>query len=542
MSKICPVCSVAYPDANAFCPTDGTTLRTVELDVGLIGSVIADRYLITELIGEGGMGRVYLARHVRLPQQAAIKILRAELVRDPASVSRFNREASNASQIEDLHVARVYDFGETTDGVVFLAMEYVQGTTLRRIIETEGPLAPRRAAELVRQIAAGLDAAHHLPKPLIHRDLKPDNVLVATSPNGRERVKVVDFGIAKAFGADDRSLTQTGFVVGTPEFMSPEQLLGEPLDARSDVYALGLVAYQCLTGTLPFQMTTPGRALMARLTDSPRQLLEQAPGHAWPASVQAAFDTVLARDRADRPETAGAFAERLVAAIDEAWPEPGAPIRAAVLPTPAFVPVPTASLAPRPAAPAPRRSVWPVAALVLAVAGGGVLYARGRSAAPTPTPPVDAPAVDTTVPTVPAAATGAAPRRAPSPARPAPATASTTASTTRPTLTPGVAVDSTAPTPADAAPASPLDSLVGAMDGRSVDAAEARTLAAAIRALVPTLGRDQRTRAQLALVRASILGGDLTGACEALRTATASATRAEQRAQIRRLDGQLGCE
>ena len=162
MPKICPVCDTVYSDANAFCPVDGTTLHVVDLEGGLIGSVVADRYLVTDLLGEGGMGKVYLARHVRLPQQAAIKVLRRDMVRDPAAIARFNREASNASRIDDEHVARVYDFGEASDGMVYLAMEYVPGRTLKEVVARDGALEPRRAADLVDQIAKGLDAAHRL--------------------------------------------------------------------------------------------------------------------------------------------------------------------------------------------------------------------------------------------------------------------------------------------------------------------------------------------------------------------------------------------
>ncbi|MDF1506204.1 serine/threonine-protein kinase, partial [Roseisolibacter sp. H3M3-2] len=319
VTKVCAVCDARYPDDLAFCARDGAALRAEGGGEELVGSVIAERYLVTRLLGEGGMGKVYLARHVRLPQQVAIKVLRADLAHDTAAVARFTREASNAAQIEQEHVARVYDFGETPDGLVYLAMEFVPGETLRHLVEREGALPPRRVAELVRQIAEGLDAAHQLPHPLIHRDLKPENVLIVTTASGRDRVKVMDFGIAKAFGVDERGLTRTGFVVGTPEFMSPEQLLGEPLDARSDVYALALVAFVCLTGQLPFESTTPERARLGRLLEPPRRLLDLAPEGAWPASLQAVLDDALSRDPAARPPTAGDFSERLSAAIGETW-------------------------------------------------------------------------------------------------------------------------------------------------------------------------------------------------------------------------------
>ncbi len=330
MPKVCPVCDTVYSDANAFCPTDGTTLHVVDVDGGLVGSVIADRYLVTDLLGEGGMGKVYLARHVRLPQQAAIKVLRRDMVQDPAAVARFNREASNASRIDDEHVARVYDFGEASGGTVYLAMEYVPGKTLKEVVAKAGALEPRRAVDVVNQIAMGLDAAHRLK--IIHRDLKPDNILVVEGTDGPDRVKVVDFGIAKAFGAADGNLTKTGFVVGTPEFMSPEQLMGAPLDARSDVYALGLVAFQCFTAALPFAGDSADQVMTARLTSPPRSL-QEATGTTWPTALQEAFDAALARDVTARPESAGAFA-RMVTAAMEGWAPGGAtPSAKVALPT-----------------------------------------------------------------------------------------------------------------------------------------------------------------------------------------------------------------
>ncbi len=322
MPKVCPVCDTVYPDANAFCPVDGTTLHVVDLEGGLIGSVVADRYLVTDLLGEGGMGKVYLARHVRLPQQAAIKVLRPEMVKDPAAVARFNREASNASRIDDENVARVYDFGEASGGTVYLAMEYVAGISLRDLLERDGPMEPRRAAGIIDQIGRGLDAAHRLK--IIHRDLKPDNILVIEGPDGRDRVKVVDFGIAKAFGAEEGNLTKTGFVVGTPEFMSPEQLTGRPLDARSDVFALGLVAYQCLTGALPFPGDTPEQKMAGRLMRAPLRL-DEVSDKGWSPALQEVFDAVLSREVEKRPESAGDFARRFSAAIEAgATGQPGA--------------------------------------------------------------------------------------------------------------------------------------------------------------------------------------------------------------------------
>ncbi len=313
MPKVCPNCAAQFADAFAVCPTDGATLRAADPGGDFIGTIVADRYVITEVLGEGGMGKVYRARHVRLPREAAIKVLHPRMVQDPAAVARFDREAANASRIDHENVVRVFDFGETQDGLVYLAMEFVAGQNLKDLVEKEGPLPLARAASFVRQVADGLDAAHRLG--IVHRDLKPDNILVVRDERGVERCKIADFGIAKAIGSGEKSLTQTGFVIGTPEYMSPEQLLGEEIDHRSDVYALALVAYQCLTGETPFDSKTPDRGMMARLTNQPRALADLRPAQAWPKDVQQVLNKGLDRERAKRYESAGQFAAALERAM-----------------------------------------------------------------------------------------------------------------------------------------------------------------------------------------------------------------------------------
>ncbi len=318
MPKVCPVCGNTFPDSSVFCPTDGSSLHLADIDGDLIGSVIADRYLITDMLGEGGMGKVYLARHVRLPQQAAIKVLRPEMKRDTDVVARFNREAANASRIEHERIARVFDYGESADGTVYLAMEYVPGRTLRTLLAADGAQSPERTAVLTRQVAEALDAAHRLG--IVHRDLKPDNIMVIEDPDLGDRCKVVDFGIAKAMGGDagEKALTRTGFVIGTPEFMSPEQLLGGAIDHRSDVYALALVSYQCLVGVLPFDVNTPGGGITQRLVEGAKPLAVVRPDIAWPASLQQVFDRGLAREPDDRYASAGEFARALESEV-AAW-------------------------------------------------------------------------------------------------------------------------------------------------------------------------------------------------------------------------------
>jgi serine/threonine-protein kinase len=387
MAKSCPTCSASYPDTTVFCPVDGAVLRAEAAEHSLLGTIIAERYLVTSLIGEGGMGMVYRAQHVKLPREAAIKVMHASLVRDPASLARFNREASAASKVEHESVARVFDFGETPDGLVYLAMEYLDGRTLKQLLEDEGPLPLGRAAALVHQIAAGLEAAHR--QGIVHRDLKPDNVLVVKDAKGREQAKIVDFGIAKAIGAGERALTRTGFVVGTPEYMSPEQLLGEDVDQRSDVYALALLTYQLLTGDMPFDSRTPDRGLMARLTSTPRPLSVVRPEGRWSDAVQTVLDRALHRDRDQRTRSAMDFALAFDVAIT-AKPSrpkpvtPPAPVIPARRPTPAN-PTPVKP-APAPPVPAPVALPTPPQA-----AAPYVTPAQGRM--PTPFPPPARPQV-----------------------------------------------------------------------------------------------------------------------------------------------------
>ena len=195
VTKVCPQCGGEYETSDRFCPKDGSPLRPKSGGDPLVGRVIADRYLILARLGEGGMGRVYLAEHVKMNRQCAIKVMNPSLVNDSESSQRFAREASNAARILHPNVAAVFDYGEA-DKVVYLVMEYVDGESLSAILQKDGALDPRRAIDLARQVADGLHAAHELG--IVHRDLKPDNVIVTRNRAGKEIAKVVDFGIAKA--------------------------------------------------------------------------------------------------------------------------------------------------------------------------------------------------------------------------------------------------------------------------------------------------------------------------------------------------------
>lgn len=309
--KVCPQCGSEYETTDRFCPKDGSPLRPKAGGDPLVGRVIADRYLVLALLGEGGMGRVYLGEHVKMNRQCAIKVMSPTLVNDAESLQRFAREASNAARILHPNVAAVFDYGES-DKIIYLVMEYVDGESLSTILAREGKLEPRRAIEIARQIADGLHAAHELG--IVHRDLKPDNVIIAHSRSGREIPKVVDFGIAKALTeAPQDALTRSGLVIGTPEYMSPEQLLGDPVDARADIYSLGCILYQMLTGAAAFSADTREQMIRRRLHEAPPHLREVLPN--LPSRLDTLLVHMLARSPADRLASAAEARDQLDPAL-----------------------------------------------------------------------------------------------------------------------------------------------------------------------------------------------------------------------------------
>jgi hypothetical protein len=359
-----------------FCPSDGQALVPVPAGDDLVGQLIGDRYRVVSRLGEGGMGQVFLADHVKMGRQSALKVLGRGLMSDPEAISRFNREAANAARISHPNVCAVYDFGETADGRLYLAMEYVQGRTLQQLLHDEGPLPLPRAALLLEQAAAALAAAHEMG--IVHRDLKPDNIMI-TSVKGREVVKVVDFGIAKAAGAGDQQVTRTGFVIGTPDYMSPEQLAGDPVDARTDIYALALVFFRMVTGALPFDGATGQDSLVKRLTHPPRRLADTRPGAAFPSALQAVLDRALARQPAERYVSAPDFSRgvsRVVEAGRRVAGIPGSEITPSAA-MPAARP-PFASGAKRRVRQRSRLGRVLTIVVLLALAAGGAAYAHSE--------------------------------------------------------------------------------------------------------------------------------------------------------------------
>jgi eukaryotic-like serine/threonine-protein kinase len=310
--KRCPKCDSFYEDVTTLCPSDGTPLER-EGD-RLIGHVLAGKYRIESRISEGGMGLVYRATHIFMDKELAIKVLNPGLAADEKVIARFSREAKAASRISHPHAVTVTDFGEDENGVVFLAMEYLKGRTLKEVIRTEGPLPLPRVVEIVRQVSSALASAHSMG--VVHRDLKSDNIMIEALPGNIEWAKVLDFGIAKikrTTGNLDSTLTEPNIVIGTPHYMSPEQCTqSSEIDLRSDIYSLGIITYEMLAGHLPFTGDSPTEIMVKHIQEFAPSILEDRP------ELPSAIDEVITRALAKNPQyrflTATEFANSFAAA------------------------------------------------------------------------------------------------------------------------------------------------------------------------------------------------------------------------------------
>ncbi len=269
------------------------------------GRVIAERYRLIKKLGEGAMGAVFLAEHIHMRKRFALKILLPEAMASPEIVARFEREAIAAGNIEHPGVCAATDFGRLDDGGFFLVLEFVDGKSLRAIVR-EGALSPARACGIVRQILAALAAAH--AKGVVHRDMKPENVMITSTPGGDDVVKVLDFGIAKVDAntlgeGQGTNLTRMGAIYGTPVYMAPEQAMGKAIDARVDLYAVGVMLHEMISGKPPFD--GDGIVLLAKhVNDPPPRLVSPLDPSAVTAELRAFVERLLAKDPADRPEDA----------------------------------------------------------------------------------------------------------------------------------------------------------------------------------------------------------------------------------------------
>jgi serine/threonine protein kinase len=426
MATACPACHAPNDPASESCFTCGQALHGNTLR---LGSVVAGRYELQSQLGRGGMGVVYKAHDRLLDESVAIKVLRPDVARDPEISRRFQSEIKLARKVSHRNVCRIHEYGEDASGLRYISMELLEGVDLRQVLRQQGGLPAEEAFRTALQIADGLQAIHEMG--VIHRDLKTPNIM----RDARGTVRLMDFGIAKEWGAAT-SATATGLVMGTPEYMSPEQARGDKIDFRSDVYALGIIVYELFTGRVPFRAETPLATILKQLQDPPP--LDGPEAAALPEAVKPVLRRALAKQAAERYETVHDLAEALraaqraqppsepqpvtaipmragdtISATAATWPRPAPDPAPPSLPMPATQgplphtqgplpptqagPWPPAQAQPLPAAPSPpppppRAVVPPVAAapsrpamaarraapksrapLVIAIAGGAVL-------------------------------------------------------------------------------------------------------------------------------------------------------------------------
>ena len=337
-----------YSDDTDFCPRDGARLaaQATETEAQLAAG-LSRRFRIVRRLGAGGMGAVFLAEQIGVGNRpVALKVLSRKLLDDPEFLLRFQNEAASTGRIHHPNVVTIYESGQADDGTPYIAMEFLEGESLRQALARRGALPVPEVAEILQQAARGLNAAHKLG--IIHRDLKPDNIFLTRGDEGELIVKVVDFGIAKL--RESATHTQTGMVLGTPAYMSCEQASGmrsDELDARSDVYSLGVVVYEMLTGRVPFHSDTPLGYLRKHMLEDPPPFRAVAPGLGVAPAVESAVMKALAKDRDQRYASVLDFARALAGAVS--------PVRQGPV---------TAPLAPTKVAPPPRVNSAPPSARV----------------------------------------------------------------------------------------------------------------------------------------------------------------------------------
>jgi eukaryotic-like serine/threonine-protein kinase len=373
LTRRCPACGYRFDAATEVCTVDGRALSVPDPEAARLGG-----FRLVERLGDGGMGAVYRAVHERLGRIVAIKLLHKDLTTDRGLVGRFFAEARAANTIRHEHVVEVYDFVEATDDVYFV-MEYLKGHDLhdeihrhsaRRRGNVNVGLPPERAVAILEQIAAALHATH--ARNIVHRDLKPENVFLAEREGRDDFVKIFDFGVAKLDRPDGRA-TVEGAILGTPEYMAPEQAAGRAVDGRADLYSLGCIAYEMLTRRQIFGGGLQSDVLIRQMTVTPPPVRTHAPG--VPAALDAAIMRALAKDPTKRPPTARAFAESLVRALGRELASPAA-FRERTHATPIALPTLTPSTPPRRRERRPLWRAFALGAAILTLLTGAVVAAK----------------------------------------------------------------------------------------------------------------------------------------------------------------------
>ena len=305
---VCSTCGTQYGATVRICVRDGTPLVAGRADDPYVGRFLDDKYRIEAFISAGGMGSVYRAQHVMLGKTVAVKVIKNELVTSDEIVTRFQREARAASNLDHPNIVTVYDLGQTADGTLYIAMEFIDGPSLREAIRRDGPMPADRAVDILRQVASALSAAHR--RQIVHRDLKSHNLMLAADDDGRDVVKLVDFGIAKTFD-ESTQLTAAGYMMGTPHYMSPEQAAGKPVDHRADIYSLGVILYEMLTGEVPFGDESLTSVLVKLATEVPPRPSIRRPDLTVPPALEAVAMRCLEKNPEDRFQSADEFAAAL---------------------------------------------------------------------------------------------------------------------------------------------------------------------------------------------------------------------------------------
>ncbi|MGE3955485.1 MAG: protein kinase [Vicinamibacterales bacterium] len=331
---VCPTCHTVHDPGLQICPSDGTLLPTAPVPDQHVGSVLDGKYRIDSFISAGGMGSVYRGTHVLLDKTVAIKLIRRDLVTTPDVGTRFQREARAASNLEHQNIAAVSDFGQAADGTLYLVMEYVSGASLRDVIQRSGPMAPGQILSILGPIASALGRAHR--QHIIHRDLKPHNIMLRVDADGAVTPKLLDFGIAKTFDETSEPLTMTGYALGTPQYMSPEQATGKSVDGRSDIYSLGVVLYEMLVGEVPFSDTSLAGVLLKQMTEAPVRPSMRRPD----LDISPELEAVALRCLEKEPGLRFQSVEELDAALHRAvgTSSAGTTVRNAIPPAPGAVP------------------------------------------------------------------------------------------------------------------------------------------------------------------------------------------------------------